>query len=798
MGADQASRYEDASEIRTDGTLVVKAFNPRVDADLAQFTNRMASTVTHELSGVVRPLLKETLEAWTETASASGVNWSDMSVSQFDSAWREANKLLHGAVDKGYGLAAPGIRQKINLEIVDLHDENQKYLKNVHLPRIQESFSQVDEQVLGNIADQSGWWIRDSSGKISDAVTKKGRSIVQRGVGEGLGRDEIAKRLIKELPDMWQKYGFNYARTVAANSVSRARSYSEVSSYASAGITYLEVMAMLDERTTDQCRAMDGTIIEVSTALDHQIAASNVPTPEDISKVSPFLVPRTNKNTGDRELFIQGTTKKFATIGRSGVGNLDDRGSFSKQMSTSKLNRSGVTMPPYHHQCRTMTVPRQEMIQVPADYEAHTDSTPSTNDNPPPKKHKPSAPKPRQQQRPVTTAPKPTPRKPSTSGQKIPIDTPTRKPVGSPTKKKRQTPKKKYPETLGAYNARTKEQLQAANKGKAVKITDVKLDPKTGQLEYGYTAAGKPGRMFVRTDPGQRKGLEAKLKRASRRRAQKVPASPKPSKHSVKNMQRPTSSAREQRKQNTAARRWNSKSNLRPGGPVDSIAKRLEGNKDFEKMRKNLRAGAPDTFISKQMELWEASGRDEDKFMHYLQLATEEEFGLPPECSKMLKKDIVARLKRGKNYRENILGYRAYVRAQYDETQEFLKGKGVKHIDMLRGSGTRSRERGPKGALFDGKRRDGTITTSPLSSYTTDRDLADSFAHGSDDLNILTRQRVPRERILSLYNTGMGTDFETEFVVIGGKDDFAEHLTWSEGNGYLSSKTTLGRLFEGK
>ncbi len=814
MNTSIADQLEEVCEIRKDGTLIAKDYNPRVNASLTGLVNRMSKTVTHELSGMVQPLLKQAMEAWQDIM-APGVNWSDMSTEEFDQAWEVGQSFLKTAVDKGYGLAAPGIKQKIMVELTGLHEGNQKYLQNVHLPRIQTAFNQVDEQVLDSIAEQSGWWIRDSAGDVSEALTKQGRNIVHEGIKNGFGREQIAKNLINGVPGMWDKYGLNYARTVAASSVSRARSYSEVSSYTEAGISHLEIMAMLDERTTDQCRALDGTIIEVAAAMAHQIEAANVPDPRDIAKVSPFLVPRRNKDTGAKELFIHGTDTKFATINRSGQGKLDDRGSVARHMSTKALNKAGITMPPYHHNCRTMTVPRVDMVQVPEGYELNTEPSPATNDEPLPKKateapkdpKAPKAPKasttpayaPKPAHRGLVRVPMATPKSPVVTGQIAPIDTPPKRKPGAKPKATQQKPEAKSPVTLGEYNAKAKEQIAKEFGGKKVKITNVAMNSLTGHLEYDYLVDGKThGKLHVKTNPFQRSDLEDRLKRKDKREAAKLPKPPTPGKHQVKEMQKATSARRGRGGQGGQDRRtkeWN-KSTSRPETSA-RLAKQLEDNDDFKAMMKHAGYSNAFDFVNGHSKQWAITSKNDSRRMHYLQLAVAEEFGLPKESVGMLKPYMVDQLKNRKDYDVMMKGYRAYARAQYDETQRFLKEKGIEHIDLVRGAGVRSKKQAPGGALFDRKKREGTITTQPISSYSTDEVKAYRFA-ADKDLAVLTRQRVPRERIFGTFATGIGTDYETEYVVLGGKDDYAEHVTWSQGNGYMGATTALKELIGDK
>jgi len=781
-----ADGIPEALEIRVDGTAISKEYNPRINTSLSELARRLSRTVTNQLSGTVLPRLRSALREWTDLHN---YDWASMTAQQFDEAWQVGQSVLQSSVSAGHGLAAPGVREKIAFTVQDIHDKNQKYLQNTFLPRTQVSFNQVDERVLNSLTEQAGFWIRDSSGQISESLGKQGRKIIQQGVKDGIGRDKIADELIKQLPDIWQNHSRNYARTVAANVVSRARSYSEVSSYVNAGISYLEVMAMLDERTTDQCRALDGTIIEVNTAMEHQTMAANLPDPQDIKKVAPFLTTRVNQKTGLKDMYIQGTSTKFATIQRSGVGNLDDRGSVQKFMSTKNLNKAGITMPPYHHQCRTLTVPRNEMIQVPNGYDVQSEPTPSANEGLPPKK---SGSKPTshvQHQRPLNKIPQATAKKPVVAGQKIPIDTPPKKKPNAVPKKTQQKPATGYPQTLGQFNKKAKEELNAIH-GK-VKIEDVKLSSKTGQLLYTYKVPGsdKVSKKWVKVPDAQRKKVEQGLRARDKRREQSKPKAPTPSKHPVKGMGRSTVGLKRQTEQDKRTKSFNKYREA----SQNSIAKRLENNPEFKAILGRNRT--PLSFVQEHYHQWGSTSRDHSKRMHYLQMAVAEEFKLPPQSVRMLKPEIVAELQSRKDFKKMMAGYRAYVREQYNETQQFLKKRNINSVSLFRGAGVRSAASGPKGATFDGSKADSLITTQPANSYSTSDSRAYGFA-SSKSMAVMIRQEVPSERIFALNGTGLGTNYETEYVVLGGADDFAETVTWYPGKMYRSEASVLNNFYE--
>lgn len=795
MTDDQAEPIAQAKQIRPDGELIEKA-NPRNVTAISQFTNNLATTVTHELSKAVRKPLKQFV---TELTNLQGRQFEDLSTRQFNNIWQQASTSLMGEVQAGYGLAAPQVTQKIQFAVKDIALKNKNFLKNTYMPKLSGSFLQPDFQAIEQIGTQGGFWIRDHAGQISDKLSKDGRDIIQEGLKQGQGRDEIGQMLTEKLPDIWGKMGFNYARVVAANAVSRARSYSEVSSYASVGISYMEIVAMLDERTTDICRTLDGMVIEVQSAMAHQQQIAGLTNPKDIRQVAPFLTEKTDKKTGEKHVNIG--KSRYATISRSGKGAVDDRGAFARHISNKKMMANGVSMPPYHHNCRTMTVARVEMVQVPQKYEPHTTPVASTNDEKPPKKPKVSKPKPKPQQRPVTMKPIPVPKKPVYAGQKKMYDPPVKKKPGASPKKTAQLPPQDGPQNLKQYNAAAKDQMASAY-GKKVKIVDIDYAPGVGALKYTYENPEMGGALatwHMKVPPSQNKKMAAAMKARIRRQDKKILAAskkmpPKTKAHAHGNMKRSVISSRHANLADAEqAKRNKNFDQLERDKRINSELTKDPDFRDFSRRHKVT----PGKFRERIQQKWEATSRDENLEMHYYQLAVQQEFDLPKATLAPLRPAIVQKIQGSASYGKNIKAYRALARVQYNETQATLKKHGIKKITLFRGYDVDTKAYAPKGATFSNQLQDVAVTNQPLSSYSTSASKAHDFST-SGPHSVMIKQEVPASRIFGSYESGIGTNYETEFVVIGGQDDFAESVNWSRYKSSTNEKDVLNKLFGGR
>lgn len=99
----------------------------------------------------------------------------------------------------------------------------------------------------------------------------------------------------------------------------------------------------------------------------------------------------------------------------------------------------------------------------------------------------------------------------------------------------------------------------------------------------------------------------------------------------------------------------------------------------------------------------------------------------------------------------------AFIRNQYNATQEWFKKRGYKPTDTLILY---------RGVNLKGKGKNMKYTLQPLSSFSSNIDVAREFANG----DTIFMAEVPINKILSHPQTGFGCTNECEFVVLGAKD----------------------------
>jgi hypothetical protein len=181
----------------------------------------------------------------------------------------------------------------------------------------------VDENALYWLENHHMYWVESYYDKhISNALSR----YVAEGMEQGLGRKEVGQR-IKGFFNKYTGVNFkpdSYWTGFAANGMNRARNFGLVQGYDELGIQYLEILAVMDERTSAICKNMNGKRIPVNAAVGQRDMLMAAQDPEDVKIISPW--PK---------------------------GVLVDQ---LKTMSTDGLVAEGVIMPPYHFHCRTTVV----------------------------------------------------------------------------------------------------------------------------------------------------------------------------------------------------------------------------------------------------------------------------------------------------------------------------------------------------------------------------------------------------------------------------------------------------------
>lgn len=214
--------------------------------------------------------------------------------------------------------------QKIQLE---------SYTKGHTDVGIEFEFNTTDKLALSWLfeKDVKQFWIGDSySADLNDSLNKIAGEVIK----EGLGRDDAAKLFGEKLGDEFEKTN-NYWDLLSNHIVTRAREFGRTSAYEKAGIEYIKIVAVIDQRTSAICRFLNGKIIKVSKLVEQRNKLLKVETVEQVKKIAPWYSDKEVEYFGDK---------------------------FSKIYEAPP----GTGSPPYHARCRTTTsiAYAEEIIQI--------------------------------------------------------------------------------------------------------------------------------------------------------------------------------------------------------------------------------------------------------------------------------------------------------------------------------------------------------------------------------------------------------------------------------------------------
>ena len=267
-------------------------------------------------------------------------------------------KILRGQFDR---FEAEGLKGEIDeimafaeksfgAEVAEsLRPETERYLRRAFevgqalrfVPdNIQTLWDKPRQEALDWLVSHDRFWI----GKVfPDHLAGDFRDTITEGLNQGLGRKDIGRRLrdmVMGQPGVPGKQEF-YTR-VAATSVNRARNWGAVFSLQSAGFTEYEIRSVLDERTSAICRFMNGRVFRVQDAMSTVERALAGP-PSAIEQLAPW--PRFDAKRQDHYLSVGGSRQ------------------YLSGKSSRWLSDQGLSLPPYHGNCRTTYVITQTQAQ---------------------------------------------------------------------------------------------------------------------------------------------------------------------------------------------------------------------------------------------------------------------------------------------------------------------------------------------------------------------------------------------------------------------------------------------------
>ncbi len=182
---------------------------------------------------------------------------------------------------------------------------------------VKPTFNIIDTQAINFLQQHNVYWVKHYfDNQLQDKVVDFGTRIIEK----GFNRAEAGKLFENEFAKKYQSYSWRYWQGFANHVVTRSREFGNVERYVRAGIEYLQVKAVNDHRTTEICRHMHNRVIKVSKAVELRDQLIAAETPEEVKEIAPWMKP-----------------DKLAA-------------------KPSKSLPAGMSLPPYHFNCRSRTV----------------------------------------------------------------------------------------------------------------------------------------------------------------------------------------------------------------------------------------------------------------------------------------------------------------------------------------------------------------------------------------------------------------------------------------------------------
>ncbi|MBI2933002.1 MAG: minor capsid protein [Planctomycetes bacterium] len=194
-------------------------------------------------------------------------------------------------------------------------------------------FDKPRQEAVDWLVRHDRFWI----GKVfPEHVSDSFRDTIARGIEEGVGRKAIGKRLrdlmagTKDAPGKLELYN-----RVAAVSVNRANNWGGMFSLEEAGVEEYVFRAVMDERTSQICKDLNGRVFSVPRVMKVVRQALDGP-PSAIENIAPWPTHDAERN----DFFIESGGERAYLNGKS----------------EEWLADHGVALPPLHGNCRSVVV----------------------------------------------------------------------------------------------------------------------------------------------------------------------------------------------------------------------------------------------------------------------------------------------------------------------------------------------------------------------------------------------------------------------------------------------------------
>lgn len=344
----EAADAADELLVKVYGIDVIKALDPLKDKDFKVIVERLA----RKLANKTNPPEVAVVDAAIQSLD---VDWQNLSPAQLDRVVDASNKVLGGLVPAR--LTGMPLIEVEAPKVVKGSRRSAKKKYKLDIPDI----TQRDLAVAKSVASMQANFITDATGAVVEDLTIAMRAEASLLIEQGLGSDAIAAALGAKVSAQTLGKAANYWRTVSIAFVNRARTHEQLVAYDDAKIGAYVWESIMDERTTEVCRFMDGKRFFTDNALK-KFGAAEQRVKDDggqgVKDEQPWVTITRNEDTGKREMVVRTTVgeERIATIDEPGFGEDDKVGKYSNEAPLDRLEALGVSTPPIHGLCRSTIV----------------------------------------------------------------------------------------------------------------------------------------------------------------------------------------------------------------------------------------------------------------------------------------------------------------------------------------------------------------------------------------------------------------------------------------------------------
>lgn len=320
-----------------------KALDPLNDKDFLVIAQQLAD----RLAAISGPLEKAAVQTAIDAIDFDLATATRAQAAQFT---RAVNLGIRNVGQR----VAPQVGGVVTADLTETVGQTKVRAKARHNWKIDTSFNRTDQAVVRALG-KMGTWVTDEYGQRAAMAATSMDRIIADGVSEGLRAGDIAERLRRQGDRIAVNQAKNYWQTVALNASNRARNYGHLSSMEDAGVQRYVFLAVMDERTTEECRMLNEMVFSVGGGLQ-QFRQLELESQND-SDAAERLMPFVQRNGA--ELYVAppgGARTVIGHVASPGMGTTSP-GSYSNVLPESQLAAAGCSIPPLHHRCRSTLLP---------------------------------------------------------------------------------------------------------------------------------------------------------------------------------------------------------------------------------------------------------------------------------------------------------------------------------------------------------------------------------------------------------------------------------------------------------